>query len=273
MNKRILLVVIIVLIILAIFAILKIKRPLVIVSGQGAKPVFTSAAGLYTKAKELEAKGNLYEAKLMYQKLVSEFSNSPEVVNWQRKIEDLNIRLLFSPVLIPKSILYEIKPGDALIKIAYEFKTTAELIQKSNGLKDDKIIPGRKIKVWVAPFNIIVDKSQNTLVLKSDEEIVKTYIVSTGANNSTPVGKFKIVNKLPHPTWFKAGAVVASDSPENILGTRWLGLNLPGYGIHGTTDPQSLGKQITQGCVRMSNSEVEELYDIVPVGAEVTIVD
>jgi lipoprotein-anchoring transpeptidase ErfK/SrfK len=144
---------------------------------------------------------------------------------------------------------------------------------KDNSLSDDKILPGRKIKVWTAPFSMVVDKSQNSLILKTNEEIIKTYTVSTGINNSTPIGNFKITNKLINPTWFKAGAVVPPGSPENILGSRWLGFNLPGYGIHGTSDPQSLGKQVTQGCVRMSNSDVEELYTIIPIGTEVTIID
>jgi lipoprotein-anchoring transpeptidase ErfK/SrfK len=144
---------------------------------------------------------------------------------------------------------------------------------KSNNLDGSKIIPGRKIKVWNAPFSIFVDKSQNILLLKSDEEVVKTYLASTGKNNSTPVGTFKITNKLPNPTWFKAGAAVPPESPENVLGTRWMGFDLPGYGIHGTTEPKELGKQVTQGCVRLSNNDVEELYTIVPLGTEVTIVD
>ena len=72
---------------------------------------------------------------------------------------------------------------------------------------------------------------------------------------------------------FKAGAVVSADSPENVLGTRWLGLDVSGYGIHGTVEPQSLGKQVTQGCVRMANNEVEELYTYIPVGTEVTVTD
>ncbi|MFA7271176.1 MAG: L,D-transpeptidase, partial [Candidatus Omnitrophota bacterium] len=110
-------------------------------------------------------------------------------------------------------------------------------------------------------------------LLKSDEEIMKTYIVSTGKNNSTPVGNFKITSKLINPTWFKAGAVIPAGSPKNILGTRWLGLDRPSYGIHGTTEPQSLGRQATQGCVRMTNQDVEELYIIVPIGTEVIIVD
>jgi len=66
---------------------------------------------------------------------------------------------------------------------------------------------------------------------------------------------------------------VPAGSPDNILGVAWLGFDLPGYGIHGTTEPQNLGKQVTQGCVRMANTDVEELYTIVPVGTEVQIVD
>jgi len=232
-----------------------------------------SISGLIAQARSLEAKGALLDARKIYQGLVSEFFNSNEVMNWQKKIEEMNIKLLFSPVITPKSILYTVKPGDTLAKIANEFKTTADLIIKSNGLASDKIIPGAKLKVWTVPFTILVDKSQNLLFLKSGEEIFKTYIVSTGKNNCTPVGNFKIINKLLNPTWFKAGAVVPADSPDNILGTRWMGLDLAGYGIHGTTIPDSLGKQATEGCTRMSKADVEELFTIVPVGTEVTIVD
>jgi lipoprotein-anchoring transpeptidase ErfK/SrfK len=232
-----------------------------------------SSKALSVQASDFLKKGELLQAKISYQRLIAEFPDSPEVMSWEKKAEEVNLKLLFSSVLTPKSTIYEIKPGDTLNKIAGEFRTTVELIMKSNDLKDDKIMPGKKLKVWTAPFSILVDKSQNTLILKSEEEIIKTYIVSTGLNNSTPVGNFRIVNKLPNPTWFKAGVVVAPNSPNNILGTRWLGFDLPGYGIHGTTEPENLGKQITQGCVRMSNSEVEELYTIVPIGTEVIIVD
>ncbi|MFH0912657.1 MAG: L,D-transpeptidase family protein [Candidatus Omnitrophota bacterium] len=270
MNKRLVLGISIILIVLAVFIVLlkKINFCWQIKPGK-----FTSISALSRDAADSLNKGNLFAAKSIYQKLINDFPNSSEVMNWQKKIEGINIKILFSPVLTPKSILYEVKPGDTLTKIAKEFKTSAELIKKSNGLRDDTIIPGRKLKVWVAPFSIVVDKSQNTLILKTDEEIVKTYIVSTGKNNSTPVGNFTIINKLPNPTWFKAGVVVPSSSPENILGSRWLGFDLPGYGIHGTTEPQSLGRQVTQGCVRMANPEVEEIYAIVPLGTEVTIVD
>ncbi len=235
--------------------------------GVGSAPV------LLQQAKEKESRGDLLAARGLYQRLLLEFASSPEVARWQRKIEELNIQLILSSTLTPKSIQYEVKAGDSLVKIARIFKTTVELIKKSNNLDRDTIIPGRRLKVWAAPFSIVVDKSQNILILKSDEEVIKTYVVSTGTNNSTPVGTFQIVNKIAHPTWFKAGAIVPPTSPENVLGTRWLGFNLPGYGIHGTTDPASLGKQVTEGCVRMANPDVEELYMLVPEGSEVTIVD
>jgi len=269
-NKKILLGIVSVLV-LAVFIFLIIRKINIPVRIKGGK--ITSAAALFAKALDISKTGDLLGAKAIYQQLISEFPNSNDIINWQKSVEDINIKLLFSPAITSKSLLYEIKPGDTLTKIAKEFKTTPELIAKSNGLKDNKIFLGKKIKVWTAPFSILVDKSQNTLILKTDEEIIKTYIVSTGLNNSSPVGTFKIINKLPNPTWFKAGAVVSPDSPENVLGSRWMGFDLPGYGIHGTIEPQNLGKQITQGCVRMANSDVEELYTIVPVGTEVTIVD
>lgn len=233
----------------------------------------SSVRALLLQAREFEIKGNLQNAKLVYQKLVNNFPESSDVLNWQKRAEEINIKLLFSPAITPGSVSYQIKPGDTLNKIAREHKTTAELIMKSNNLGDSLIIPGRKVKIWNTPFNILVDKSQNILFLKNGEEIFKTYIVSTGKNNCTPAGTFKIVNKLPNPTWFKAGAVVPAQSPENVLGTRWLGFDLAGYGIHGTTEPKELGKQVTQGCVRLCNSDVEELYSIVPVGTEVIIIE
>ena len=112
-----------------------------------------------------------------------------------------------------------------------------------------------------------------SLILLLNEHPFKHYRVATGQNNSTPTGKFQIVNKIVNPTWYHAGAVIPQDSPDNILGTRWLGFDHKGYGIHGTTLPQTIGQQASAGCVRMHNKEVEEIFDILPVGTEVTVVD
>jgi len=270
-NKKILIiggVVFLVVILAVFFALKKSKTSFTLEESGGA-----SAQALLNEAKNLQAKGDLQGVKVSYQRLVNDFPNSGDVTNWQKKIDDINIKLLFSPALTPKSVIYVIKPGDTLDKISREFKTTPELIKKSNNLSSDIIHSGRKIKIWPLPFSILVDKSQNILILKTDEEIIKTYTVATGKDNSTPAGNFKITSKLVNPTWFKTGAVIPPGSPENVLGTRWMGIDKPSYGIHGTTEPQTLGSQVTQGCVRMSNPDAEELYTIVPIGTEVVIVD
>jgi len=228
---------------------------------------------LYSQAKKLISEGSLLEAKKIYRRLIQKFPNNPHLSKLESELWDLNIKILFSPLKDEYSTIYEVQPGDTLSSIARKFHTTVALIKRSNNLTSNIIRPGQRLKVLTAKVSIIVDKSQNKLFLKINDEIFKVYPCSTGKFNSTPTGKFKIINKLVDPVWFKAGAIVPPESPKNILGTRWLGLDLKGYGIHGTTQPQTIGKQVTQGCIRMYNKDVEELFDIVPVGTEVMIID
>lgn len=182
-------------------------------------------------------------------------------------------KALFSKEITPDSISYTVKSGDRLYILAKKNHTTVDLIKKINDLKSDSIYPKMKLKIHTAPFSIGIDKSKNVLVLYSNGEAVKKYSVATGKKNCTPVGEFKITDKLVHPTWFKTGAILPPGSPENALGPRWMGFDKPGYGIHGTIEPKSLGTQASEGCIRMLSEEVEELYSLVPTGTKVTIQD
>lgn len=229
----------------------------------------------YLKEAESAYKaGELKKAKDLYETAKEVVEDATKLKKIQSAIGDINIKILFSPTIDECSVKYVVKPRDALGKIAKKFNTTVDLIKRANGLKSDIIRPGQELKINTCKFSMVVDKSQNLLFLKSDGEVIKTYTVSTGKDASpTPEGNFKILNKLSNPTWFKTGAIIPPDSPDNILGSRWMAFNRKGHGIHGTTDPDNLGKKITMGCVRMSNEEVEELFDIVAVGTEITIVD
>ena len=182
-------------------------------------------------------------------------------------------KALFSKEVASDSIAYTVKPGDSLYVLAQKNHTTVDFIKKINDLKGDSIYPKMKLKIHTAPFSIQIDKSRNSMILYSNDEAVKKYSVATGKKNCTPVGEFKITDKLVHPTWFKTGAILPPGSPENALGTRWMGFDKPGYGIHGTIEPKSIGTQASEGCIRMLNEEVEELYSVVPVGTKVTIQD
>lgn len=230
--------------------------------------------GLFDLASKYAQSGDLLSARNTYQKIMDKFPGSASIQKAQEALENINIQILSSSIPTPDSISYEVQSGDTLAKIAKKFSTTQDLIMKSNNLTNAKVVPlGRKLKIHNEKMSIIVDKSMNILTLKSQDKIVKTYKVATGINNCTPVGNFKVINKIVNPPWYTAGGVIQADNPKNILGSRWLGLSVQGYGIHGTTEPQSLGNQVTSGCVRMKNSDVEELYSLVPQGTEVVIVD
>lgn len=220
-----------------------------------------------------EAQQQYVEARTMYQTLLEKFPESPLIAKTQASLGRVNVALLFSPTVTDLDAVYEVVPGDSLGKIASAYGTTVNYLKKANGLSSSVIRPGQKLKAPKGKFSIVVDKSQNQLMLTENNKFIKNYTVSTGKDNSTPIGTFKVVTKIENPVWYTQGAVVPPDSPQNILGTRWLGIDKKGYGIHGTIDPSALGQQVTAGCVRMSNADVEELYTIVPVGTEVTIVD
>ncbi len=226
------------------------------------------------QAQELSLKGELLEAQKIYQTALNQEKLSEKQKRIiQKHLEKLNLQLIFSRFETPDTRMYTVVVGDSLYEIARKHKTTIDLIKKSNGLHRDTIYPGMKLKVMAGVFSIHIDKSDNVLTLLLDGKPIKHYRVATGKDSSTPEGQYEIVNKLVNPTWYHAGAIVPPESPENILGTRWLGFDHPGYGIHGTTMPETIGKQASHGCVRMLNRDVEELYTIIPTGTKIVITD
>src|SRR5205085_6157012 len=86
----------------------------------------------------------------------------------------------------------------------------------------------------------------------------------------SPTGQFTVMNKVSNPVYRAHGQDVAAGS-NNPVGTRWIGLSLKGYGIHGTNAPKSIGKDASHGCIRMRNKDVEELFELVAVGVPVEL--
>jgi hypothetical protein len=118
---------------------------------------------------------------------------------------------------------------------------------------------------------IVVSIQDRKLALIEDDEVVKIYPVAVGAAESpTPEGEFQIINRLTSPTYYHPGKVIGPGG-DNPLGTRWMGLNLKGFGIHGTNVPTSIGKPASHGCVRMAKKDLEELFELVQVGDVVVI--
>jgi len=219
-------------------------------------------------------KNELGDAQKELSAIIEAHPESNLIGTVEQEMGNINLALLFSPQITEGSQEYVVKSGDSLYTIAQKSGTTIELIKKCNGLKSDMLKPNDKLKVITDKFSVVVDKSKNILTLKAGERVVKTYSVGTGVSGCTPAGTYKITNKLVNPPWHKPGAgVVPFGDKQNVLGTRWMGFNNPGYGIHGTWEPESIGQQSSAGCVRMKNEDVEELFEIVPSGTEVEIVE
>jgi hypothetical protein len=244
-----------------------------ITEGKAVTPDEIPADQLYRQALKAVEDRDLLAAKEFYQRIYREHPDFEQIQTVQAELEKINMDILFSNIPAPETVSHEVISGDTLGKLAKQYGTTIDLIKIKNNLKSDVIRIGQKLRIWTAPFNIFVDKSQNILMVKKDNEVLKVYHVSTGKGSSTPAGEFTITSRLPDPVWFNRGVVVPPDSPANVLGTRWLGFDVSSYGIHGTVNPDTIGQQVTEGCVRMRNEEVEELYSFIPTGTKVVIID
>lgn len=125
---------------------------------------------------------------------------------------------------------------------------------------------------------IVINVPAFRLTLFEDGEPLRSYPVGVGVNlKPSRLGATKIINEVHNPTyyppdWWKRGLTPIPPGPENPVGTRWLGLGFSGYGIHGTNSPESIGKAVSSGCIRMHNEDVEELARLVGVGTPVRLV-
>ena len=124
----------------------------------------------------------------------------------------------------------------------------------------------------VAKRTIVVSLEDHKLALVEDGKVLKTYDVAVGkASTPSPVGTFTIERRVVNPTYHHDGKTILP-GPGNPVGTRWMGLSIRGYGIHGTNEPKSIGKAASHGCIRMARADLEELYAMVEVGDTVELV-
>jgi L,D-transpeptidase ErfK/SrfK len=135
---------------------------------------------------------------------------------------------------------------------------TAEALAQENLAK-----PARRVVVSIP--------DRKLAVVDSTGRIVKIFATAVGAPESpSPTGVFHIVNSISDPTWYTRGKIVPA-GPSNPLGPHWLGLDLKGYGIHGTSAPASIGHNASHGCIRLRNRDIQELAGMVAVGDQVEL--
>jgi len=110
----------------------------------------------------------------------------------------------------------------------------------------------------VQTIEVIIHLESRTLELIKNGELLKSYSVAVGAQSTpTPTGAFEVINKVK--------------CPGGAYGTRWIGLSAPHIGIHGTDAPETIGKAESEGCIRMKNEDIEDLFNSIKIGTKVTI--
>ena len=107
-------------------------------------------------------------------------------------------------------------------------------------------------------YSIVISLQNRQLSVLQENKVIRTYPIAIGKKGTpSPPGTFTIVNKAPNP--------------GGVYGAYWLGLSKPHYGIHGTNNPSSIGKEISGGCIRMYSKDIVELSKMVNVGTRVII--
>jgi lipoprotein-anchoring transpeptidase ErfK/SrfK len=198
-----------------------------------------------------------------------------------------NVKIFFSDLpFTEKKVNYHVKPNDGLRKIAMDHNTSIEAVQRSNNMKLDdlNVQLGQTFNIYVGDWKIVISKSRRKLYLFDGKKLFKFYNVGIGKQDRTPTGEFKTGGKRKNPDWYSPQGRIPFGEKGNVLGTRWIRLNsagktsrpVSGLGIHGTWEPDSIGKAKSNGCLRMLNQEVEELFAILPnelKPVSVTIID
>ena len=134
-----------------------------------------------------------------------------------------------------------------------------------------KATPAKAVLARTTVHWVLVSIPDRKLALFENGRVVRIYRVAVGKTSTpSPAGEFKIVNRVSNPTYYHKGQVIGAGK-GNPVGTRWMGLSAKGYGIHGTNQPNSIGKAASTGCIRMGKHDLEELFAIVDVGDTVQI--
>lgn len=243
-----------------------------------------SFPALLQRAEALRDAGDLVTARTLVNEPLVNQKLSPDDADIAKSfLSELNAMIILSPQRFnadPFTRAYKVEPGNRMMNIAKQFDIPWELLGRLNGISDpSRLRAGVTLKAIQGPFHAVVSKKRFTLDLYlgapggPGSVYVKTFGVGLGSDSSTPTGTWLVSKgKLKNPVYYspRGEGVIDADDPKNPLGERWIPLegiegNAVGqqsYGIHGTIEPDSIGKNMSLGCIRLLNHDVELLYDL-----------
>ncbi len=203
----------------------------------------------------------------------------------RQRLTDLNALLVFSPEAVPNdpaTSVYRVQSGDLLGSIGRRAGVPYQLLEMINGINANRIRVGQPLKLINGPIHARVSKSQfvmDTFVEGTDGTPVflASFPVGLGANDNTPVGDWVVANgKVENPDWRNPNTneYFPAGDPNNPIGEYWVPISgtdentrtRSGFGIHGTIDPDSIGKNLSMGCIRLADADVAMVYNMLTPG-------
>lgn len=189
---------------------------------------------------------------------------------------------------------YKLENSESLIEIARKFNLGyAEIISSNPDI--DPFLPdhGTTLRIptsWILPDisthdGIVINLSEMRMYYffqQKGSKLVRTFPIGIGREGyNTPLGQFKIVQKIENPSWYVPESIrtekpnlpkVVPPGPDNPLGTHALRLSLQSYLIHGTNKPWGVGRKVSHGCIRLYPEDIPVLFQLVKNGVKVEIV-
>lgn len=202
------------------------------------------------------------------------------LLGWAEELEQAQLNHRFSPRGEWPAVEVTVGNGETLSAIRKRvmrarkgFTICTGLIEAANGITG-YIHPGDVLRVPTDPANVLVDLDARLVMYRHGEEVVRAWECGIGKpGHETPLGEYTIGVKQEKPAHTTRG--LPYGHPDNPLGSHWLALLRDGkntsYGIHGTSDPDGVGGEVSLGCIRMRNGDVAELFEILPQGAEAVL--
>lgn len=240
-------------------------------------------------ARRQYAAGNIIEARHALNALLKQSPSRAEQAELRKLLTGIGRDTIFSSRRQPNDPLtdhYVVQSGDVLIHIGQRYKVPPEVLMRINGIRDaTRLRADQKLKVLHGPFHVQIHKSAFRMDVYIQDLYVRSFRVALGAEHGTPEGVWRVKERLENPTYYPPASaeikrIIPPDDPANPLGEYWIGLegiggdatDRVGYGIHGTIEPESIGKAVSLGCVRMHNEDVALLYALLlPGESTVTI--
>ncbi len=189
---------------------------------------------------------------------------------------------------------YTVKNDESLIEIARKFRLGYnEIVEANPGLDPfipgngrDVRIPSARILPDIPPYGgIVINLTEMRLYYffrQNSLYRVATFPIGIGSEGtSTPVGKFRVIEKIVKPSWHVPESIrrenpelprVVPAGPDNPLGSHALRLSLGSVLIHGTNRPFGIGRRASHGCIRLYPEDIPTLFKMVNTGTPVTII-